>query len=224
MCPLRILGIADLHDRADMLSSVNDLDVDLIAFCGDLHNASDAAFARPAAEALARLGPSVLIVPGNMDHRDTVPKVWPDAGLRMIHNASFELEDCGFIGFGGMVPHNPKRLGDPARYYHSNDEIYESLAKLHKEISGSKWRIVMTHQPPKGARDIAYSGEITGSQGLRRFVDDFQPDLLMCGHIHEDRGEALIGNTRVINVGELRRGYAAIVEIDDEIKVEWIEP
>lgn len=65
---------------------------------------------------------------------------------------------------------------------------------------------------------------MTGSQGLRRFVDDFQPDILICGHIHEDGGEALIGNTRVINVGELRRGYAALVEINDEIKVEWIEP
>jgi Icc-related predicted phosphoesterase len=44
--PLRILGIADLHDRVDMLPHASDLDVDLIAFCGDLHNGSDRAKAK----------------------------------------------------------------------------------------------------------------------------------------------------------------------------------
>jgi Icc-related predicted phosphoesterase len=60
--------------------------------------------------------------------------------------------------------------------------------------------------------------------GLRRFVEERQPDLLICGHIHEDRGEAKIGSTRIVNVGEMRRGYAAVIELDDEIEVEWIGP
>jgi Icc-related predicted phosphoesterase len=224
MCPLRILGLADLHDRAEMLDfliSKMDGNVDVIAFCGDLHNASGPAQARPVADALAKIGPPVLIVPGNMDHRDVVPDVWRDAGLIMIHDTFFKIEDCGFIGLGGMVPHNPNRIGDTSRYYHSDEQIYESLARAHRNIRDSKRRIVITHQPPRGARDIIYSGESTGSAGLRRFVEDFQPDLLMCGHIHEDQGEATIGRTEVINVGELRRGHAALVEICDEIGVRW---
>ena len=144
--------------------------------------------------------------------------------LMMIHCSTLLFGDYGFIGMGGMVPSKPKRLGDPARYYHSNEEIYETLAALHGKISGSKRKIVLTHQPPRGARDILYNGEISGSHGLRKFIEEFQPDLLMCGHIHEDRGEAMIGNTKVINVGELREGYAALVEIDDDIRVKWIEP
>jgi Icc-related predicted phosphoesterase len=219
--PLKILGLADLHDQAEMLD-LPTAGVDIIAFCGDLHNASGAAQARIMAEALANLGPPVLIVPGNMDHRDIVPDVWSSAGLISVHNASFKSENLGFIGFGGMTPHNPRRLGDPSRYYHSDEEIYDSLSRTHGDIADSRHRIVMTHQPPRGARDAIYSGESTGSQGLRRFVDEFQPDLLMCGHIHEDRGEAYIGRTKVINVGELRRGYAALVEIGDGIRVKWI--
>ncbi len=218
-----MLGVSDLHDHAEMLDSLK-ADVDLIACCGDLHNGSGPDWARPVAVALAKLGPPVLIVPGNMDHRDVVPQVWKDAGLNVIHRASCKYEDCGFIGMGGMVPHNPRRLGDPARYYHSNDDIYESLAKLYGGIKDSKWKVVLTHQPPRGARDVAFNGEITGSPGLRRFVEDFQPDLLLCGHIHEAQGMARIGNTRIVNVGELRRGYAAIVEIGEEINVEWIKP
>ncbi|MFB3765006.1 MAG: metallophosphoesterase [Methanotrichaceae archaeon] len=220
---LKILGIADLHDRAEMLGSLK-TNVDLIACCGDLHNGSGPERALPVAEALARLSPTVLIVPGNMDHKDVVPQIWRDATLEMIHRSSFVFEDCGFIGMGGIVPSNPRRLGDPARYYHSNEEIHESLAALYEKIAGLKRKIVLTHQPPHGARDKLYNGEISGSLGLRRFIEEFQPDLLMCGHIHEDRGEAAIGKTKIINVGELRRGYAALVEIDEDIGVKWIEP
>ena len=169
---IKILGIADLHDRAEMLDSLR-ANVDLIAFCGDLHNGSGPEKAQPVAEALAKLGPPVLIVPGAMDHRDVVPHIWKDAKIKMIHSSSFQSGDCGFIGMGGMVPNNPRRLGDPARYYHSNEEIYESLAMLHGKISDSKRIIVLTHQPPRDARDRIYNGEISGSLGLRRFIEDF---------------------------------------------------
>lgn len=71
---------------------------------------------------------------------------------------------------------------------------------------------------------IGYTRESTGSEGLRRFIDEFQPDLLLCDHIHEDRGEAWIGSIRIINVGEMGRGYGAVVERDDEINIRWIGP
>jgi Icc-related predicted phosphoesterase len=63
----RILGLADLHDRIEMLDRLKEIDADLIVFCGDLHNASGMETARPAAFALAGLGPPVLIVPGCQD-------------------------------------------------------------------------------------------------------------------------------------------------------------
>lgn len=221
---MRILGLADLHGHAEKLRLLEDLDADIIAFCGDLHNAGAVEEARPVAEALARLGPPVLIVPGNMDPREFVPDLWKRAGLRMIDHGSYRHGDCGFIGMGGMVVRNLKRLGDPTRYYHLDDDVYGSLARAHEEISDARRRVVLTHQPPRGARDTIYSGERTGSVSLRRFVEEYQPDLLICGHIHEDRGEAKIGATRIVNVGEMRQGYAALIELKDEIKVRWIAP
>jgi len=65
--PLRILGLADLHDRIDMLDRLRGIDADLIVFCGDLHNGGNRETARPAALALAGLGLPVLIVPGCKD-------------------------------------------------------------------------------------------------------------------------------------------------------------
>jgi Icc-related predicted phosphoesterase len=81
----------------------------------------------------------------------------------------------------------------------------------------------MTHQPPRGLRDRLYNGESSGCASLRLFLEDYQPQLLLCGHIHEDRGEASSGFTRILNVGELARGYAALIELGGVTKVEWID-
>jgi uncharacterized protein len=221
--PLRILGLADLHDHWEMLGQLKDTNADLIAFCGDLHNGSTREKAGPTVKALATLGLPVLIVPGNMDHKNVVPKLWREAGYVMLHRSSFVQGDFGFLGMGGMVAKDPLRIGDPARYYHSDEDVYRTLAEAYPEIFGTKFKIIITHQPPRGLRDTLYNGESSGSVSLRRFVDEYQPQLLLCGHIHEDRGEASLGYTKILNVGELGRGYAALIELGEVTKVEWID-
>lgn len=221
---MRILAMADLHGHAEKLFPIQGMEFDLITFCGDLHNLGTIDQARPVAEALAGLGPPVLIVPGNMDPKEIVPDLWNAVGLRMIHRSSYRHGDYGFIGFGGIVIRDPIRLKNSNRYFHTDDGVYDSLTRLYGDISDSRHRVVLTHQPPRNSRDLIYSDERGGSVGLHRFVGDFQPDLLLCDHTHEDRGEAKIGSTKVINVGEMRRGYAAIIELNDGIGVEWIEP
>lgn len=221
--PLRILGMADLHGHAERLAGFEDLDADLIAFCGDLHNGGTPEEAMPVAEALASLGPPVLIVPGNMDPKGFALDTWKDAGLRVIHAGSCRSGEIGFVGFGGMAISDPVRISDPKRFYLPMESAYESLSSANGKISGSSRKVVLSHQPPRGACDVVYSGETVGCQSLRRYVDDFRPDLLICGHIHEDRGKAELGKTTVVNVGEMRQGFAALIELGAQIKVEWIE-
>jgi len=220
--PLRIIGMADLHGHADQLSRLRDLNADLIAFCGDLHNSGTIQEARPVARAIASQSTPVFIVPGNMDPKGFVLDLWQEVGLTVLHGKSCRQEETGFIGLGGMAIHNPMRIGDLARFYLPEEEVYKSLANTYMEISDLPRRVVLSHQPPRGARDIVHSGEAVGSLSLRRFIDDYRPDLLICGHIHEDKGVALLGKTTVVNVGEMRRGYAALIEMDEKIRVEWI--
>jgi Icc-related predicted phosphoesterase len=43
---------------------------------------------------------------------------------------------------------------------------------------------------------------VPGSDAVRKAVEKFKPDILLCGHVHEAEGlEEVIGKTRVINVG-----------------------
>ena len=151
---MRILAMADLHGNVEKLSSLQYVDVDLIAFCGDIHNLGTIDQARPVAEALTGLGPPVLIVPGNMGPKEFVPDPWNASGLRMIHRSSYRQGDYGFIGFGGMVIPDPIRLKNPNRYFHIDDDIYQSLTRLYGDISDSRHKGVLTHQPPRNSRDL----------------------------------------------------------------------
>ena len=54
-----------------------------------------------------------------------------------------------------------------------------------------------------------------GSHALGAFVAREQPDLVLCGHIHEARGEDAVGRSRVVNPGPVADGRYALVEIED---------
>lgn len=224
---LKILAIADLHDRWRQLESAKEsikgigAEVDLITVCGDLHDGGSIEETRISAKALADLGLPVLIVPGNTDPREHAEEIWREMGFTNLHRSSCVIEGFGFIGMGGIVPRDQKRIGDPRRYYFSDEDVYQSLARSHEEISGLERRIVLAHQPPRGVVDTLYNGQDSGGRGLRKFVEDFEPDLLICGHIHEARGESSLGKTKVVNVGELRQGNWAVIELGHNIEVSW---
>jgi uncharacterized protein len=128
------------------------------------------------------------------------------------------------MGMGGIVPRDPKRAGDPERYYFSDEDVHDTLAGLQESIPVSERKVVLTHQPPRGIQDTLYNGLDSGSTGLLKFLEESKPDLLICGHIHEARGESLLGKTRIVNVGELRQGYCAVIEIGEEIITRWHSP
>jgi Icc-related predicted phosphoesterase len=42
-----------------------------------------------------------------------------------------------------------------------------------------------------------------GSDGIRKAIDSFKPNIMLCSHVHEAEGiEEKVGNTKVINVGK----------------------
>lgn len=228
---LKILAFADLHGRVDRFRSLKlePGDADLIVVCGDLHDGGGEEEARRMVEALSAFASAsasasasdlpVLIVPGNMDPRLFATRLWEEAGFISLHRRAYCHGDCGFIGMGGIVAREGRNPDNPARQYHRDEDVYESLSRAYEEISGARRKIVVTHQPPFGFLDTLYNGEPSGSVSLRRFLEEHQPDLLLCGHIHEARGEARLGRTLGVNVGELRCGYSALVELNDDISV-----
>jgi len=136
--------MADLHGCSEKLFPIQGMDFDLITFCGDLHNLGHIDQARHVAEALAGLGPPVLIVPGNMDSKEIVPDLWNTAGLRMIHRSSYRHGDYGFIGIGGMG------------YFHTDEDVCDSLIRTYRKISRCSYNITLTHQSQRDEKYKKY--------------------------------------------------------------------
>jgi len=76
--------------------------------------------------------------------------------------------------------------------------------------------ILLCHQPPYGVLDkvIAkyapkhWQGKHAGSKAVLDYISRYQPRYVLCGHMHETKGEQKIGKTEVHNLGVA--GYKVI--------------
>lgn len=72
--------------------------------------------------------------------------------------------------------------------------------------------MLAVHTPPKGSLcDRLGNGAHVGSPAVRAFIEAVQPDVCLCGHIHESRAVDRIGRTVVVNPGALGAGGYAVV-------------
>jgi uncharacterized protein len=117
----------------------------------------------------------------------------------------------------------------------SEDELYERLDALARQVDDPRRAIFMIHVPPhdsgldtapildENLRPTVSAGDVlrgpVGSTAVRRIIEDYQPVLSIHGHIHESGGERRIGNTVCVNAGSessmgILRGY--LVEIGED--------
>jgi Icc-related predicted phosphoesterase len=84
--------------------------------------------------------------------------------------------------------------------FNTNRESNENkIAYELEKIAINENSIIMAHCPPYKAQDKIYSGENVGSKSIRECIENIQPKIWFCGHIHEDFGVSEIGKTLVIN-------------------------
>jgi Icc-related predicted phosphoesterase len=82
----------------------------------------------------------------------------------------------------------------------------ERLVELYDQVPPDV-DILVTHGPPKGVLDKNRQGVRCGSSALLDWIDKHQPRLVVCGHIHEGYGTALVGRTLVVNASTCTVAY-----------------
>lgn len=210
MQTMRILIVSDVHG---VLSQVRRLKVqvpstDLVLLAGDLTHFGPRDTAITVLEELSTVAP-VLYVPGNCDYPDYSDLT--GERYRSVHRRAVKVEEYWVVGFGGS-PHTP--FLTPNEY--SEEEIEEGLRESLSTVPREEVEnlILLTHAPPRGTDlDLTVSGTHAGSLAVRRIVEEYQPLLHVCGHIHEGRGVVRLGRTQVVNPGPLRRGFYALAEV-----------
>jgi Icc-related predicted phosphoesterase len=68
--------------------------------------------------------------------------------------------------------------------------------------------------------DKIFTGEHVGSKSIRTFIEQYQPDIVICGHIHEARGSDKLGKSWMINCGPAAKKNYAVIEIGESIRLE----
>ena len=212
---MRILGIVDVHGAhrrvAEMM--VKEPDVDLVVFAGDLTTNGRAHDARAVLDAVGARAPRVFAVAGNMDPHPVEELLAMD-GIA-LNGRGVVVGDVGFLGSSGapLSPlHTPNEVPE--------EELAARLAAGWRDVRGARWKVLVSHAPPLGTRvDVLSSGAHVGSSAVRAFCDSHQPDLVLCGQIHEARGVDRLGRTILVNPGPAHTGAYCVIAIDEAVRV-----
>ncbi len=193
---LKILAAGDIHgdtSLAKRLANQAEKDnVDLVVLCGDLTYAEKST--------TGIIGPfvnkqkKILLIPGNHETVATADFLAELYGATNLHGYSIKCGDIGFFGCGGA------NIG---LFQLSEEEIYNLIKKGYDRIKDAKTKIMVTHVHPSGSLMERFTKFLPGSDGVRKAMERFKPDILLCSHVHEAEGiEEMIGKTKVINVGK----------------------
>lgn len=203
---MRFAVISDVHGNAEkakkLVAVLGKRDFDALLIAGDITHFKGRESAEKILDVLEELGRPMLAIMGNCDGKDVLDLL-EERGIS-VHDKRVELDGVGIVGFGGS---NITPFSTVWEFH--DDEILASLARNYRPGD-----VLLLHTPPYGTKaDRIYSGRHVGSKGVRRFIEEREPPLVLCGHIHEARGVDSIGKTLVVNPGPLFRGYYAIAEL-----------
>lgn len=222
---MKILAVGDVHGNyKKVLDYLKKHKVDLIIITGDITHFGPAELGEDILNEISSFDVPVLAIPGNCDPESIHGKIESSKAVN-IHCKNMIIKDIGICGFGGS---NPTPFNTPLEF--EEVQIYDEARRVFEGISDQKITLFITHAPPYGTEtDLLPSGVHVGSKSIRKIIEEFQPSLNICGHIHESRGSDKIGKTTVVNPGQISDGYGCLINIDGsqggkiEIKPEIIE-
>lgn len=193
---MKILASGDIHGDTSLAKALAEQaekeNVDLVVLCGDL------TYGERSVEGIVgpfvKKGKKVVLIPGNHETIATADFLAELYGATNLHGYSIKSGDIGLFGAGGA------NIG---LFQLSETEIYDLLKKGFEKIKDMKTKIMVTHVHPTGSHIEKFTSFFPGSSGVRKAIEAFKPDILLCSHVHEAEGiEEMVGKTKVINVGK----------------------
>src|SRR6266702_691556 len=149
-----------------------------------------------AEDRLRALGLPCLVMPGNDD---------PPWVRRLLDQAGWlQQAEERIVGFG---PYQVLSLGystptpwDSPREI-TEDQMRAKLTTLAEHLDPAQPTIFNLHNPPFGTAGGEPVQVPVGSHAIRESIEDVQPVVALCGHIHESRATSKLGRTLVVNPG-----------------------
>jgi Icc-related predicted phosphoesterase len=220
---MKILVIADVHgyseDISAFFSKMDPKEYDLLVCPGDFtdmfnqppgfsqHNVADIILQK-----LVAFGIPLLCVPGNHDPYEII-EAFDEYGAN-LHNKKKTFGGERFIGWGGaLTPFH-------TAFEPTEEETAAALGELGRgEPPGA---ILVVHNPPLNTLlDKTATGEHVGSSAIREFIEEKKPKLVISAHIHESRGEDVVGESKIFYPGPFYTGAYGVVDVNgNDVKCE----
>lgn len=220
MAEVTLLGLGDLHGGVkwtDELASAAHR-ADAILLCGDITTFGSIEDAGAVVDDIYAYCDTLFAVAGNCDSA-AIDHYLMERGISLNGHGMLYKDSIGLCGVSGS---NRTPFRTPHEF--TDQELSATLNRGWEQIKSAAIRIVVHHAPPyRTSCDRMRLGLHVGVRSLRSFCEDEQPELVLCGHIHEARGRDSIRNTIVVNGGMAARGYGTLITIKGtELEVELI--
>jgi len=190
---VKLLAFSDLHrdlgQAAELVAMSAEADV--VIGAGDFASIHEGL--GETIEALAAIKTPTILVPGNNETEDALREAASDwSAATVLHGEGTSIDGVEFYGLGAGIPATP--------WDWSFDLDDESASEM--LAACPQGAVLVLHSPPQGHCDSNGHGDHFGSPALLEAIDEKQPRLSVCGHIHESWGcKSKIGETPVHNLG-----------------------
>lgn len=137
---------------------------------------------------------TIFTLPGNYDSNLRESLLAPSD----LHQALVTVGGIRIAGYGGANVQTPGVPEGLAVEFNESSEHGTLVSEPRDFFSLTRPHIAVTHVPPYGFFD-ALPHKNVGSLGIRDYMDQFQPKMILCGHVHENWGVALHRGTIIVN-------------------------
>jgi Icc-related predicted phosphoesterase len=190
---MRILAFSDLHRDLEQGATLVEMaaEADVVIGAGDFASMHEGL--EETIGALEGIETPTVLVPGNNETADALRSAaesWSAATV--LHGEGTTIAGTEFFGLGAGIPVTPWEWS-----FDLDDDAATGL------LAGCPaGAVLVLHSPPRDHCDSAADGTHFGSPALLAAIEEKQPRLAVCGHIHESWGcESEIGSTPVRNLG-----------------------
>lgn len=191
---MKFLAFADTHGRdiRKLVEQAHKEGAGLVFACGDwtLFDEVPKYFVSQ----FVKKGKKLFVLPGNHETIATMYSLIEQYGIKHLHGNGIIIGDTGFFGSGGTTQTGPNTQI-------TEEEMWELLERAHEKVKHAKKKVMLVHEHPAGS--VMELGRFPGSNAIKKAIDTFKPDLVVCGHVHEAAGiEERIGSTKIVNVAK----------------------
>jgi hypothetical protein len=209
---MRFLVLSDIHGRVKVVRFANrllrEMSLDGVIVLGDITHFGPPSWA---SEFLSQLERPAYAVPGNCDPLGTLPEI--ERASTSLHRRRIKIDGWTLGGHGGS---NPTIFNTPNEM--PEEEIEAGLRPIME-----RGMALVVHCPPLGVLDLTSVNRHAGSVAIAKLVREFQPKVVLSGHIHEARGIVERDGILHMNPGPAKDGYSGVIELGTEARATLLE-